>query len=251
MMSDSVSKSTDALVETNVPAEITPPLFGKQDPTENRSHVPAAIRALLGKAPLLVTEDPNEYYAFLDALAREVRPGDTIEWLWVKEVADLTWEILRYRRIRTGYTNSQFKSAIGQRLLPGLERGDRAAAHRGSFTAKLAAHCEAPVVARDEANRLANNYLTDATTREEVDAELKAQGLDTDAIMAASFVEAIHKLATIDKMLESAELRRNLTLREIERRRALLGHALRQASDKVVDSDAPPALSLPAVSPLN
>jgi hypothetical protein len=74
-MSDPVSKSTDALVETNVPAEITPPLFGKQDPTENRSHVPAATRALLGKPPLLVTKDPNEYGALLDALAREVRPG--------------------------------------------------------------------------------------------------------------------------------------------------------------------------------
>jgi hypothetical protein len=84
-----------------------------------------------------------------------------------------------------------------------------------------------------------------------VDAELKAQGFDADAIMAASFVEAIHKIATIDKMLESAELRRNLTLREIERRRALLGHALRQASDKVVDSHAPRALSLPATPPLN
>ena len=44
-----------------------------------------------------------------------------------------------------------------------------------------------------------------------------------------SFIAAVPKLVAIDKMLESVELRRNLTLREIERRRALLGHALRQA----------------------
>ena len=191
--------------------------------------LPAEIGLLLGKAPLLANEDPNEYAALLNALLREVKPSDAIEWIWVKDIADLTWEILRYRRIKTAHTNGQFASAIAQRLLPSLERDHKGAAHRGAWTERLAAHREAPALARDEASRFANNYPTDAKTTEEVDAQLKAQGVDADAIMAESFIAAVPKLVAIDKMLESVELRRNLTLREIERRRALLGHALRQA----------------------
>jgi hypothetical protein len=231
-MSNPISKleNATALVETRVPAE---------------------IRNVLGKPPLLANEDQNEYHYLLGELANEVRPSDIIEWLWVKDIADLTWEILRYRRIKTAHTNGQFKSAIAQRALPGLERDHKAAAQRGAWTERLAAHREAPALACDEANRLANNYLTDAKTGEEVDARLKARGLDADAIMAESFIAAVPKLVAIDKMLESVELRRNLTLREIERRRAFLGHALRQASDKVVDSDTPPGSSMPAVRPLN
>src|SRR5262245_27929008 len=67
------------------------------------THVPTEIRGLLGEPPLLATESPNQYYALLIELVREVKPSDIIEWLWVKDVADLTWDILRYRRIKAAY----------------------------------------------------------------------------------------------------------------------------------------------------
>jgi hypothetical protein len=40
-------------------------------------------------------------------------------------------------------------------------------------------------------------------------------------------------------MLASAELRRNNTLREIERRRNALGRVLRQTSDQIIEGEAP------------
>jgi hypothetical protein len=109
-MNDSVSKVNDAnaLVETHVPAEI-------------RTPVPTEVRDLLGKQPLLANEDPNHYYALLGELAREVKPSDLIEWLWVKDVADDTWEIIRYRRIKAAYVNGQFKAALARHLLPALQ----------------------------------------------------------------------------------------------------------------------------------
>jgi len=88
------------------------------------THLPAKIRALLGKPPLLANEDPSDYDALLNELAREVKPKDIIEWLWVKDVADLTWEIMRLRRIEAAYVNGQFTSALAPRLKPAAN-GDR------------------------------------------------------------------------------------------------------------------------------
>jgi hypothetical protein len=88
------------------------------------THLPAKIRALLGKPPLLANEDLSDYNALLNELAREVKPKDFIEWLWVKDIADLTWEIIRLRRIKAAYVNGQFTSALASRLKPAAN-GDR------------------------------------------------------------------------------------------------------------------------------
>jgi hypothetical protein len=67
---------------------------------EVRETIPAEIRALWGEPPLLATENLDQYYALVIELVREVGPTDCIEWLWVKDIADLTWDVLRYRRMK-------------------------------------------------------------------------------------------------------------------------------------------------------
>jgi len=62
--------------------------------------VPADIEALFGDPPLLSTEDPARYRDMLDRFAESIAPRNIIEWLWVKDVADLSWEIPRLRRYR-------------------------------------------------------------------------------------------------------------------------------------------------------
>jgi ABC-type phosphate/phosphonate transport system ATPase subunit len=107
-----------------------------------------------------------------------------------------------------------------------------------SWMSRLNDARQKPAVARDEAQRLANEWSTDITTREKVDANLKAQGLDADAIMAESFVGAIDKLEALERMMASAERRRNDALREIERRRSAIARALRQSSDQIIADEA-------------
>jgi len=62
---------------------------------------------------------------------------------------------------------------------------------------------------------------------------------------AKALQQAVAELEPIERLLASAELRRNQALHQIERRRHALGHALRQASDRVIDNDAP-LVPLPA-----
>ena len=62
--------------------------------------VPPDIEALFGVPPLLSTENPRLYREVLDRFAESVAPRNTIEWLWVKDIVDLSWEIARLRRYR-------------------------------------------------------------------------------------------------------------------------------------------------------
>lgn len=62
--------------------------------------VPAHVVELLGPAPLLKGENLKQYQALLSEIARTVKPADIMEWPWVKDIVDLTWDILRYLRLK-------------------------------------------------------------------------------------------------------------------------------------------------------
>ena len=194
--------------------------------------VPAEIRDMLGEPPLLATEDPNQYDALLTELAREVRPSDFIEWLWVKDIADLTWDIIRYRRIKASYVDGRFGSALVQQLNLALQRDKRAVTDKSALRFDLDR-------IMDEAIKLANDFIANANTKEKRDKWLKAHGVNAESITATSFDAAVDKLEVIERMLASVEHRRNNALQEIERRRNALGRALRQTSDQIIEGEAP------------
>jgi hypothetical protein len=80
-------------VATNSASEVT-----KSAPPK----IPPEIRALLGPPPLLISEDPAAYEALLATFGAKMRPTDEIEWIYLKDCVDLTWEIQRYRRAKAG-----------------------------------------------------------------------------------------------------------------------------------------------------
>jgi hypothetical protein len=63
--------------------------------------IPSEIKSLWGKPPLLPTEDPVVYDALCARIAKSVEPADVVFWILIKDVADLTWETLRFRRLKT------------------------------------------------------------------------------------------------------------------------------------------------------
>ena len=56
-------------------------------------------------------------------------------------------------------------------------------------------------------------------------------------VMAEAFAETIDSFERIDRMLASAEARRNNALREIDRHREALGAVMRRAIDEVEDAE--------------
>jgi hypothetical protein len=63
--------------------------------------IPGDIRDIWGDPPLLRNEDPEIYDKLAGQISQAVGPIDVIEWLWVKDVLDLSWEIRRLRRFKT------------------------------------------------------------------------------------------------------------------------------------------------------
>ena len=75
-----------------------------------------------------------------------------------------------------------------------------------------------------EAVTLVNELLTDA-------------GTSMDSFMTKVLRDRIDEIERIDRLTAIAETRRNAALREIERRRAVLGEALRRSVQQLEDDD--------------
>jgi hypothetical protein len=65
--------------------------------TESR---PAAELAPFGPAPLIEGEDGAAYNELLARISTAIKPADILEDIWVRDIVDLLWEILRLRRLK-------------------------------------------------------------------------------------------------------------------------------------------------------
>ena len=66
------------------------------------------------------TDNVMVYDRLMDQLAREVAPQTRIEWLWLKDYFDGTWEILRIRRAKTLIIENATGRALQSMLAPVL-----------------------------------------------------------------------------------------------------------------------------------
>src|SRR5271154_1167887 len=54
---------------------------------------------LFGPPPILEGENSKGYYEMLDRVSSAVAPADFIEEIWVRDLVDVIWSMLRWRRI--------------------------------------------------------------------------------------------------------------------------------------------------------
>ena len=63
--------------------------------------IPAEILDLLGKPPVLSTEDPKTYDKLFAAIARHCQPVEIMEWFYVRDLVDSLWDIQRMTIFKT------------------------------------------------------------------------------------------------------------------------------------------------------
>jgi hypothetical protein len=158
--------------------------------------IPDNIISLFGTAPVLSTEDPEEYGALLRSIAEDIKPKNTVEWLWVNDVVYHSWNIRWLRRIKA--------------LVIEEERSSLA----------------------DETMRLPFGPAIEARRK-----SCPAEEVDADRGLAVAFQNSIYVYEKIDRLLESAERRRNAVLREIYQYREGLAHLLEQASNEIIEGE--------------
>jgi hypothetical protein len=173
----------------------------------NRSS-PWKVAALAGAPPLLEGEDGAAYDELLARISGHINPRDILEEIWVRDVVDLTWDVLRLRRLKTTLITTHAPRAVTDLLEPRL--GLLAAL---DVTQNWQKRHENPMI------------------------EVKSIGLTKDAIMARALANRIADVERIDRMIMLAETRRNASLRELERHRTSLAESLRLAIENVEEAE--------------
>jgi hypothetical protein len=159
------------------------------------------ILILCGEPPLLENEDIGDYLDMLTRLVQAKVPTNGIELIWMNDVAQHTWDILRCRK---------FKQLITMR------GGEQARSKLVDEMSRTPAFCNAGEKKRKQ---LLQKFIDD----------------NKDIFVAEGFIERLGDLERIERLIVSAESRRNNVLREIELHRKLVAMRLRETSDTIIE----------------
>ena len=184
--------------------------------TSSGASQPLTTLALLGAPPLIKGENARAYDALLARICDTLRPADSLEEIWVRDVVDLVWETFRLRRIKASLMTDGTLEHIGLAL-------DREPGYARAVAQKWAAG--------------------DAAAAEDVEAALVGAGVSMDIVIARAMSPRLETMERLDRMLVRAEARRSAALRELDCHRAPLAQKLRrsiaQAEHAELEVEAP------------
>ena len=167
-----------------------------------------SLDSIFGLPPLLEGEDPDAYNALLAQVNGALKPKDILEQIWVRDFVDITWEIMRLRRLRPALIVAGYGDAIRDILTAELGYS-RAADFRDKWL-------------RDEEN-----------SRAEFKVLLAELGFTMDDVHARALGHKIKIVGSVDQMIEAAERRRRLVFAEVDRRREMLARRMREEANTI------------------
>jgi hypothetical protein len=167
---------------------------------------------LFGPPPLIEGEDTAAYDELLIRISSCVKPVDIFEDIWARDIVDLVWEAFRLRRLKASLMT--------------------AARHKGLEKVLV------PLLGEEDASDLAEDWARrNPSAIKKVDKLLASAGLTMDAVMAETLSARLDHIERIDRLIATAEGRRNVILREVDRHRAALSEALRRAAQQVEEAE--------------
>lgn len=161
---------------------------------------------------ILKGEEEEGYRQILDEVTRSVHPADIIEQFWVRDVTDLLWEALRLRRLKGSLLHAATRHGLSEVL--------------------------EPIVGFPKVRGLADGWFSGQDwAKQEVDQLLAKAGLSFDIVIAEGLAAKLDAIERIDRMIASAEARRNTVLREISRHRDAVAARLARASEVIEEAE--------------
>ena len=169
--------------------------------------IPSLFQSLLQPTSLLPGERLVDFEQLRDSLIEEIEPRSGIEWLWAADLVDLSWDIIRYRTLRQRALEIRRRDAIEAMLrridLPGIPQ-------------------EYLPFACGQTKENAEQWRSDPVASAEIEARLIEQGIDDGSLNAELLIQTRELLTLFDNLIQSAQARRIVLLREINRRRISL-----------------------------
>jgi hypothetical protein len=226
----------------------------------------SARMKLFGEPQLLEGEDAAAYDELLARIRAAVKPVDIVEEMFIADVMSLEWEVLRWRRLKLGLIRARVLEALKAFLVEKLDydlfRDDFADDLAEVLQDNLAHKCaQNEPEAVDEVKRVLagidldfDQFLDDVRAKKAeellqgyaqrspeavtlVNECLAGAGVSMDSLVAEALGEQFGYVERIDHLTTIAENRRNAALREIDRRRAVLGETVRRAVQEVEEGE--------------
>jgi hypothetical protein len=228
---------------------------------------------LFGSPQLLEGEDAGAYDELLSRVSAAAKPIDIIDEMFIADVVSLEWEVLRWRRLQSSLMRTRGLEELEQFLSNHLDYDQYRKFFEEDLTEILQENLEdqtediarmlAHKCAREESDAVdkvnqilaginldMDNILRRARARkaEELSQEyerrkpgaiklihklLARTSVSIDTLMVRTLPKELDNIERIDRLTTIAETRRNAMLREIDRRRTVLGEMLRRQVQEV------------------
>jgi hypothetical protein len=194
--------------------------------SENKSSQPRIypldiLNRLLETPELLPHENGKEFVQLFESLQEYGKPQTTRDYIAVYQATVLTWDNLRYQKMKIGVLRSHQRPAL-ESLLRKIQ----------VQTAPKKSLGEA--FAQSEARKLAAPWFKDPASRSTTMNVIKNAGYPPDALEVEAFQLALPALATIERLIVSAQKRLNVFLDDLERTSKAAARALRLATEKAI-----------------
>lgn len=174
--------------------------------------LPVEFDMLAPPPQLLPGESLDQYHALRQAIFAELAPRSAIEWLLAIDVAELSWEIQRYcvlrHKVLETYRQKAIEAALRSIDMVGIAPGFEDEAEYYTLQNAL-------------------SWRIDAAAATEIDTRLANYGFDQQAINSEVYVQGREMFVLFEGLLNAAQAKRILLLREIRNQR-LAGGAMRQ-----------------------
>ncbi len=190
--------------------------------TSKNVNPPEELEALFENVPLVGRERQEEYDAFFSAIARAEPPSDAVDWMLLKDLVDLSWEMRRERRIKVEIVKLNQTEVVCDLLKSTFNKDDRL---RSDLNRIFGARTEAQL------------WASDVETRMSIDARLTEKGHDPDSVLARAYQRGAAEIEAIDKRIARYELRRNEILKQIALRSERKAQKLAKASSDIIEGE--------------
>jgi hypothetical protein len=165
--------------------------------------VPKEVAEIFGNPPVLSFEDRQAYDHLMAQLVLEWKPGNITEWMFVRDIADISWEICRHRRAITNVFAISFRDALAGVLMDVLPKSW-------------------DWLERSEHSKVVTDAWFEGPKQQaKVKSELAKYGLDPEAVVAQTYNIRGKVLDKLHRLLALAEARRTAITRNFNEYRAM------------------------------
>jgi hypothetical protein len=219
---DNISTNNTSIVDTDTDTDTEEEENDDGDGEEDDLEIPIpkAIEAMIDNPPILPSESKEDfvrvYDDFLESLDPETVPQHWLVW----NATVLTWEDMRYRRMKVAYMLNQRRATVSILIRKAFQATAMCAVR------KLGSDIDANI----------ERYFTDPAYPPLIAQALAKSGYSIDVVEAEMFARSLDGLSRIEKLIASAEKRLMLFFREMDGNRAV--RAQRIANDRLSQEDS-------------